>query len=47
MPVFGISVVPGLAGWFGGGVTAGTRGVTGGTMGESAKEANVDTVGVT
>ena len=37
----------GLAGWFGGGVTAGTRGVTGGKMGESAKEANVDTVGVT
>ena len=35
----------GLAGWFGGGVTAGTRGVTAGTRGQSAKEANVDTLG--
>ena len=45
--VFGISVVPG-AGWLvwrGG--NSRDKGLTGGTMGESAKEANVDTVGVT
>ena len=45
--VFGISVVPG-AGWlFLRGDNSRDKGVTGGTMGESAKEANVDTVGVT
>ena len=37
----------GLAGYFLGGGNSRDKGVTGGTMGESAKEANVDTVGVT
>ena len=44
-PFYSFRGLQGLAGWFGGGVTAGTRGVTGGTRGQSAKEADVDTLG--